>query len=143
MASVNKCIFIGNLGKDPESRSFSNGGTVCNFSIATTDKWKDKETGEPRERTEWINIAVNGRLAEIAQQYLKKGSPVYVEGSLRTRKWQDKEGNDRYTTEIVGHSIQLLGSKPESSSGQSQPRQTRPPVKESDGFDAIDDDIPF
>ncbi|MFM9978685.1 MAG: single-stranded DNA-binding protein [Sphingomonadaceae bacterium] len=100
--SLNKVMLIGNLGKDPETRSFQNGGKVCNFSIATSESWKDKNTGERREKTDWHNIAIfNENLVRIAEQYLKKGSKVYVEGALQTRKWQDQSGNDRYTTEVV------------------------------------------
>ena len=100
--SVNKVILVGNLGKDPETRSFQNGGKVCNFSLATSENWKDKNTGERREKTEWHSVAIfNENLVRIAEQYLKKGSKVYVEGALQTRKWQDQSGNDRYTTEVV------------------------------------------
>ena len=111
MASLNKVMLIGNLGRDPESRTFPNGGTVTNVSIATTEKWTDKQTGQPREQTEWHNLVFNGRLAEIAAQYLRKGAPVYIEGSVRTRKWQDKNGQDRYTTEIRVNQMQMLGKK--------------------------------
>src|SRR5499426_3952970 len=111
MASVNKVILIGNLGRDPEVRYMPEGGAVTNISIATTDTWKDK-SGERQERTEWHRVAFFGRLAEIAGEYLKKGSQVYVEGSLRTRKWQDKEsGQDRYSTEIRGDTMQMLGRR--------------------------------
>ncbi|MDM0044791.1 single-stranded DNA-binding protein [Variovorax dokdonensis] len=111
MASVNKVIIVGNLGRDPESRTFPSGGQVCNVRIATTDRWKDRQTGEQKELTEWHNVVFNDRLAEIAGQYLRKGSQVYVEGSLRTRKWTDKDGNERYTTEIRADSMQMLGSR--------------------------------
>lgn len=111
MASVNKVIIVGNLGRDPETRTFPSGGQVCNVRIATTDKWKDRQSGEPREHTEWHSVVFNDRLAEIAGQYLRKGSQVYVEGTLRTRKWQDKDGQDRYTTEIRGETMQMLGSR--------------------------------
>jgi len=111
MASVNKVILVGNVGVDPEVRSFPSGGQVCNVRIATTDRWKDRQSGEPKEVTEWHSVVFNDRLAEIAGQYLRKGSPVYVEGSLRTRKWTDKDGNDRYTTEIRATNMQLLGSR--------------------------------
>ena len=111
MASLNKVLLIGHLGRDPESRTFPDGGMVCNASIATTEKWTDKQTGQPREQTEWHNLVFNGRLAEIAAQYLRKGAPVYVEGSIRTRKWQDKNGQDRYTTEIRVMQMQMLGKK--------------------------------
>ena len=111
MASVNKVIILGNLGADPETRTFPSGGQVCNVRIATTERWKDRQSGEQKEITEWHNVVFNDRLAEIAGQYLRKGSPVYVEGSLRTRKWTDKDGNDRYTTEIRANTMQLLGSR--------------------------------
>ena len=109
MASVNKVIVVGNLGADPETRYLPSGEAVTNIRVATTDRWKDKASGEMKEATEWHRIAFFGRLAEIAGEYLKKGSQVYVEGSLRTRKWQDKDGNDRYTTEIVASDMQMLG----------------------------------
>ncbi|MDH4167256.1 MAG: single-stranded DNA-binding protein [Gammaproteobacteria bacterium] len=108
---INKVILVGNLGKDPETRYMPNGKAVTNFSIATSESWKDKQTGEQREQTEWHNIVMYDRLAEIAAEYLKKGSQVYVEGKLRTRKWQDKEGRDRYTTEINANEMQMLGSR--------------------------------
>ena len=111
MASVNKVIILGNLGADPETRTFPSGGQVCNVRIATTERWKDRQSGEQKEITEWHNVVFNDRLAEIAGQYLRKGSPVYVEGSLRTRKWTDKDGNDRYTTEIRANTMQLLGGR--------------------------------
>lgn len=111
MASVNKVILIGNLGRDPESRFLPSGEAVCNFSIATTEKWKDKASGEMKEATEWHRISMFGRQAEIAAEYLKKGSPVYIEGSLRTRKWQDKDGKDQYTTEVRADRMQLLGGR--------------------------------
>lgn len=112
MASVNKVILIGNLGQDPEVRSFPSGGQIANIRIATTERWKDRQSGEQKEHTEWHSVVFNDRLAEIAAQYLRKGSPVYVEGSLRTRKWQDQNGNDRYTTEVRGQTLQLLGGRP-------------------------------
>ncbi len=111
MASVNKVILIGNLGRDPETRYAPSGGAICNVRIATTRNWKDKATGEKREETEWHSVVFYDRLAEIAGEYLKKGRPVYVEGRLKTRKWQDKEGQDRYTTEIIATEMQLLGSR--------------------------------
>jgi len=111
MASVNKVILIGNLGRDPETRYTADGAAVTNITIATSDRWKDKATGEMKEATEWHKVAFFGRLAEIAGEYLKKGRPVYVEGKLRTRKWQDKEGQDRYTTEVIGDNMQMLGSR--------------------------------
>lgn len=111
MASVNKVIVVGNLGKDPETRYSPNGGAICNVRVATTRNWKDKATGEKKEETEWHSVVFYDRLAEIAGEYLKKGRSVYVEGRLKTRKWQDKEGQERYTTEIIATEMQLLGSR--------------------------------
>jgi len=111
MASVNKVIVVGNLGRDPEMRTFPSGDQVANVTVATTDRWKDKQSGEMREATEWHRIVFNGRLAAIAGQYLRKGSQVYVEGSLRTRKWTDKDGIEKYTTEIRADQMQMLGSR--------------------------------
>jgi single-strand DNA-binding protein len=108
---INKVILIGNLGADPETRAMPSGMTVANIRVATSESWKDKQSGESKERTEWHNVALFGRLGEIAGEYLKKGSKVYIEGSLRTRKWQDKQGNDRYTTEIIGNEMQMLDSR--------------------------------
>lgn len=133
MASLNKVQIIGNLGRDPETRSFPNGDQVANVTIATTDKWKDKASGEMREATEWHRVSFFGRQAEIAGQYLRKGSSVYVEGSLRTRKWTDKDGIEKYSTEIRADSMLMLGSKP----GGEQ-RQESAPAKSGDGFDDID-----
>lgn len=168
MASVNKVILVGNLGKDPEVRYMPNGEAVCNFSIATTDSWKDK-AGAKQERTEWHNIVMYRKLAEIAGEYLKKGRPVYVEGRLQTRKWQTKEGQDRYSTEIIADQMQMLGGRDgggaaasydggmdQSSSGASDYNQTpaaspaaKPaaasakPATSGSGFDDFEDDIPF
>ena len=154
---VNKVILVGNLGKDPESRYMPNGKAVTNFSVATSESWKDKQTGEQREQTEWHNIVMYERLAEIAAEYLKKGSQVYLEGRLRTRKWQDKEGRDRYTTEIIANEMQMLGSRGGGGAGggdfggggESRARPApagagggRAPVTES-GPGEFDDDIPF
>lgn len=142
MASVNKVIVIGNLGKDPETRYLPSGDAVTNISVATTDTWKDKQ-GQKQEHTEWHRIAFFGKLAEIAGEYLKKGSTCYVEGRLRTRKWQDKDGSDRYSTEIVADRMQMLGGRdrgePESpnASGGTRERPAR------GGFDEMDDDIPL
>ena len=149
MASVNKVIVVGNLGKDPETRFMPDGKAVCNFSVATTDTWKDKATGEKKEATEWHRISTFGRLAEICGEYLKKGSQVYIEGKLRTRKWQDKEGQDRYTTEIIADAMQMLGSR--SGMGGGEPREAREPAagesrpakKPAGQFQDMDDDIPF
>ena len=111
MASVNKVILVGNLGRDPETRYATSGSAICNITVATSRQWKDKTSGEKKEETEWHRVVFYDRLAEIAGEYLKKGRPVYVEGRLKTRKWQDKEGQDRYTTEIVAEEMQLLGSR--------------------------------
>ena len=168
MASVNKVILVGNLGRDPEVRSFPNGDRVANITIATTDKWKDKQTNEMKEATEWHRIVFNGRLAEIVEQYLRKGSQVYVEGSLRTRKWTDQSGVEKYTTEIRADQMQMLGSRQgmggpgaghDEGGGYEAPRQSAPasrpaapaprptpapaPSRAGSGFDDMDDDIPF
>jgi single-strand DNA-binding protein len=108
---INKVILIGNLGADPETRAMPSGTTVANLRVATSENWRDKQTGEQQERTEWHRVALFGRLAEIAGEYLRKGSQVYIEGSLRTRKWQDKQGNERYSTEIIGNDLQMLGGR--------------------------------
>src|SRR2546430_13165540 len=108
---VNKVILIGNLGADPETRAMPSGTTVANLRIATSESWRDKQSGEQQERTEWHRVALFGRLAEVAGEYLRKGSQVYIEGSLRTRKWQDKQGNERYSTEIIGNDLQMLGGR--------------------------------
>src|SRR5207253_5326089 len=121
---INKVIIIGNLGADPETRAMPSGTTVANLRVATSESWRDKQTGEQQERTEWHRVALFGRLAEIAGEYLKKGSQVYVEGSLRTRKWQDKEGQDRYSTEIRGDVMQMLGPR----AGSGEPREPREPA---------------
>jgi single-strand DNA-binding protein len=155
MPSVNKVILLGNLGRDPELRFMPNGDAVCNFSIATTDSWKDK-AGEKQERTEWHNIVMYRKLAEIAGEYLKKGSSIYVEGRLQTRKWQTKEGQDRYTTEVIADSMQMLGGRSNASqsdkSSDENFSQGSSPVKnhantsnESSptSFDEFEDDIPF
>ena len=153
MASVNKWIGIGNLGADPESRVTASGEAVCNISIACTETWRDKATGEKKEMTEWVRVGFFGKLAEIAGQYLRKGSQVYIEGSLRTRKWQDKNGQDRYTTEIRGDVMKMLGSRqdgdsaPRQQSAPQQPRTQQPSPQQSGGaqggFGAFDDEIPF
>ena len=151
MASVNKVILIGNLGRDPELKSMPSGQPVANFSIATSEKWKDKSTGETKEQTEWHNIIMFGKLAEIAGQYLKKGSSVFIEGRLQTRKWQDKTGQDRYTTEIIANEMKMLGSRGDQSGSQpaQQPRsQSNQDAINKATFDAqapagFDDDIPW
>ena len=144
MASVNKVIVIGNLGKDPESRYTASGDAVCNFSVATTESWKDKSTGEKKEETEWHRVSVFGKLAEICGQYLKKGSQVYIEGSLKTRKWADKDGQERYTTEIRCNQMKMLGGKTEGGNRQQQD-DIQPPAKDKPkpSFDDLGDDIPF
>jgi single-strand DNA-binding protein len=142
---INKVILVGNLGNDPDVRYTANGAAVSNISIATAESWKDKDTGEQQERTEWHRVVFFGRLAEIVAEYLKKGSQVYVEGRLQTRKWQDKDGNDRYTTEIVANEMQMLGSRSGAGSyEQSSPAPAHEPApagKPDDNF--VDDDIPF
>jgi single-strand DNA-binding protein len=155
MASVNKVILVGNLGRDPETRYLPSGEAVTNISVATTDSWKDKASGEKKELTEWHRVAFFGRLAEIAGEYLKKGSQVYIEGSLRTRKWQDKEGKDRYTTEIRADVMQMLGSRAGAGEPRGEPRGEPAPRPEGGAkpaaaakkpagkFDDMEDDIPF
>ncbi len=147
---VNKVILIGHLGRDPEVRYMPSGGAVANVTIATTEQWKDKQTGENQERTEWHNVVFYQRLAEIVGEYLKKGSQVYIEGRLRTRKWQDKEGRDRYTTEIIANDMQMLGSRgggtASYNSGQpaARPAASKPAAATAGGVDEdFDDDIPF
>ena len=155
MASVNKCIFIGNLGRDPEIRYMPSGDAMANFSIACTDSFKGK-SGEKQERTEWVRIVMFGKQAEIAGEYLKKGSSVYIEGRMQTRKWTNKEGQDQYTTEIVADRMQMLGGRSSGSNSfevmddeagsASQPRQQAPASSArpaSSSIDDIDDDIPF
>jgi len=172
MASVNKVILIGNLGRDPEVRYTANGGAICNLGLATTRTWKNKETGERQEETEWHRVVLYDRLAEIAGEYLKKGRSVYVEGRLKTRKWTDKDGVEKYTTEVVANEMTLLGSRNDNAGGGAgaagggdyadadagssapAPRRSAPPPrapapasrpapKSSTGFDDMDDDIPF
>ena len=143
MASVNKVIIVGNVGKDPEMRSFPDGGQVANITIATTDRWKDKQTGEQKEATEWHRVSFNGRLAEIAAQYLKKGSQVYIEGGLHTRKWTNKDGVDQYTTEIKAMQMQMLGGKQEGERLAPAKPPAVKPAPAGSGFDDMDDDQPF
>ena len=173
MASINKVILIGNLGRDPEVRYTPNGNAICNISVATTRNWKDKTSGDKVEETEWHRVVFYDRLAEIAGEYLKKGRPVYVEGRLKTRKWQDKDGKDVYTTEVIADQMQLLGGREgmggndaggdsgydqgggggrgesraapaaRSAPPTSRPAPTKPAPKSSTGFDDMDDDIPF
>lgn len=170
MASVNKVILIGNLGRDPETRYAPSGDAFCTITVATTDTWKDRQTGEKKEATEWHRVVFNGRLAEIAGQYLKKGRPVYIEGSLRTRKWTNKEGVEQYTTEIRADQMQMLGAREGGEAGgtrggddyaqrgddfqQQAPRNNRPAASPrqvpapsqppaANNFGDFDDDIPF
>ena len=147
MAAVNKVILVGNLGRDPETRYGSNGGAICNVSLATTRNWKDKASGERKEETEWHRVVFYDRLAEIAGEYLKKGRSVYIEGRLKTRKWADKDGVEKFTTEIVAEEMQLLGSRESndtassSSSGNSSAKPTA--RKPAPDLSTVDDDIPF
>ena len=143
---INKVILIGNLGADPEVRYMPSGGAVSNISMATSEQWKDKETGAQQERTEWHRVVFFNRLAEIVGEYLKKGSKIYIEGSIRTRKWTDKTGNDRYTTEIIGNEMQMLDRK-DGASTAARP-MTQAPAKPaaaapSKNTETFDDDIPF
>jgi single-strand DNA-binding protein len=151
---INKVILIGNLGADPETRAMPSGSTVANLRIATSESWRDKQTGEQQERTEWHRVALFGRLAEIAAEYLRKGSQVYIEGSLRTRKWQDKQGNERYSTEIVGNEMQMLGGRgggapAAAEGGGGRSAAAAPAYSEESGggtgsrSEEFDDDIPF
>jgi len=160
--SVNKVILVGRLGAEPESRAFPDGGSICNLRMATSESWKDKQTGERKERTEWHRVTLRNRLGEVAQQYLHKGSQVYIEGRIQTRKWQDQSGQDRYSTEIVGDSMTMLGGGGSSAGGssaydQSAPQQANNTASPqpaspsagpdygapSGGADYLDDDIPF
>jgi single-strand DNA-binding protein len=148
MAGINKVILIGNLGNDPEMRAMPDGTQVANITVATSEKWKDKQTGQPQEKTEWHRVVFFGKVAEIAGQYLKKGAKVYIEGSLQTRKWQDKQGQDRYTTEVKGRDMQMLDSKGGDSVAENVRRQQNAPASGSDGSAPMppqidDDDIPF
>lgn len=160
MASLNKVQIIGNLGRDPETRYLPNGDAVASLAVATTDKWTDKQSGEKREATEWHRVSFFGKLAEIAGQYLHKGSSVYIEGSIHTRKYTDKDGVEKFATEIKGQSLQMLGGRQEGQQGGGEPRQqgnaprqTAPQQRQqpaqrqqpqaNDGFSDMDDDIPF
>ena len=152
---INKVILIGHLGADPETRAMPSGMTVANLRLATSENWKDKQSGEQQERTEWHNVAMFGRLAEIAGEYLRKGSQVYIEGRLRTRKWQDKSGADRYTTEIVANDMQMIGGRGGAGgvAAGGEPRERSAPAESSatatagagagSGAEDFDDDIPF
>lgn len=151
--SLNQCSFIGNLGADPEIKEFSSGDKICNLRIAVSEKWKDKNTGERKERTEWVSIVINGALVGVAEKYLRKGSKIFIQGQMRTRKWQDRDGNDRYTTEVsvggMGGVLQMLDGKPDGERqvatdtarehGYSQKRDATPPAFPDD----LDDEIPF
>ena len=139
---VNKVIILVNLGADPDAKSMPSGNMVANFSVATSESWNDKDTGERQEKTEWHRVVFFGRLAEIADQYLKKGSQVYVEGKLQTRKWEDREGNERWTTEIVGSQLEMLGDRMSSGSNQSN-NMNQSTSKSNFSDDEFDDDIPF
>ena len=146
MASINRATIIGNVGRDPELRYSAAGAAVCNITVATSRNWKDKTSGEKVEETEWHRVVFYDRLAEIAGEYLKKGRPVYVEGRLKTRKWTDKEGVERYTTEIVAENMQMLGGRDdgERTAPPAQRQAPKPAPKSSaSGFDDMDDDIPF
>jgi single-strand DNA-binding protein len=151
---INKVILIGNLGADPETRAMPSGTTVANLRVATSESWRDKQTGEQQERTEWHRVALFGRLAEVAGEYLRKGSQVYIEGSLRTRKWQDKQGNERYSTEIIGNDLQMLGGRggaggagaaPVSAGAgsASAPSYAEESAGSGSRSEEFDDDIPF
>jgi single-strand DNA-binding protein len=149
---INKVILIGNLGADPETRAMPSGTTVANLRVATSESWRDKQTGEQQERTEWHRVALFGRLAEIAGEYLRKGSQVYIEGSLRTRKYQDKQGNERYSTEIIGNELQMLGGRAGAAAGSSAgaavaagaaPSHSEESGGGGSGREEFDDDIPF
>lgn len=155
--SVNKVILVGRLGAEPESRAFPDGGSICNLRLATSESWKDRQTGERKERTEWHRVVLRNRLGEIAQQYLHKGSQVYIEGRIQTRKWQDQNGQDRYSTEIIGNEMTMLDSRGSSAGGGydqgspamgSTPQPASPSAgpdygAPSGGADYLDDDIPF
>ena len=158
MAGINKAIIVGNLGKDPEVRYANNGSAIASITVATSEQWKDKSTGEKQEKTEWHRISAFGRLAEIMGEYLKKGSQVYIEGRIQTRKWQDKSGQDRYTTEIIANELQMLGSRgggggsmgggaPQSDFNQDVPQQQAAAPSSAPAAPApsndFDDDIPF
>ncbi len=140
---INKVILVGNLGADPDTRYMPSGSAVTNIRVATSESWKDKNTGDQQDRTEWHSVAFFGRLAEVAAEYLRKGSQVYLEGKLRTRKWQDRDGNDRWSTEVIASEMQMLGNRP----GSGAPAQAAAPAAVADAPPApspeFDDDIPF
>jgi single-strand DNA-binding protein len=145
MKGINKAIILGTLGQDPEIRYTANGAAIANLSVATNEKWKDKNTGQTQERTEWHKVVIFGKLAEICEQYLKKGASVYLEGKIQTKKWQDKSGNDRYSTEIVAHEMQMLGGRQEKPTGVPDFGAVEPEKKPDDagGDDFYDKYIPF
>ena len=143
MAGVNKVIVVGRLGSDPDTRYMPSGSAVTNVSVATSESWKDKETGEKQEKTEWHRVVFFNRLAEIASEYLKKGSQIYVEGRLQTRKWEDKEGNEKWTTEIVANQMQMLGERMSAGSSNNDRAPAQNTNKNDFANDDFDDDIPF
>jgi single-strand DNA-binding protein len=153
MSSLNKCLIIGRIGRDPEMRYMPDGSAICNFSVATSETWKDKTTGEKKEATTWHNVVMHRKLAEIAGQYLKKGGLVYIEGRLQTRKWQDKtSGHDRYSTEIIADEMKMLGGKPgdgqdapaaQEDSGSKAPSQPRQAQQKPSSFEDMEEDIPW
>lgn len=139
---LNQCSFIGRLGRDPETRYMQNGKAVANFSIAVGSSWKDKQTGDKKQQTEWVNIVAFDKLGEICSQYLRKGSQVFIQGAFKTRKWQDKEGKDRYSTEIVAQQMQMLGGKRSDVEQQSREEPASEKAEDAD-TDSFDDEIPF
>ena len=140
---INKVIIVGNLGADPDSRAMPSGNAVTNISVATSESWNDRETGEKQEKTEWHRVVFFNRLAEIAAQYLKKGSQVYVEGKLQTRKWEDKEGNERWTTEVVANQMQMLGDRMSNDMSNDNASSSQSSSNNDFSTDEFDDDIPF
>ena len=143
MKGINKVIIVGNLGADPDSRAMPSGNAVTNISVATSESWNDRDTGEKQEKTEWHRVVFFNRLAEIAAQYLKKGSQVYVEGKLQTRKWEDKEGNERWTTEVVGNQMQMLGDRMSNDMSNDNASSSQSSSDNDFSTDDFDDDIPF
>ena len=143
MRGINKVIIVGNLGADPDSRAMPSGNAVTNISVATSESWNDRETGEKQEKTEWHRVVFFNRLAEIAAQYLKKGSQVYVEGKLQTRKWEDKEGNERWTTEVVANQMQMLGDRMSNDMSNDNASSSQSSSDNDFSTDEFDDDIPF
>lgn len=153
MASLNKCLFIGNVGKDPDIRHMPSGDAIASFSIAVTEKWKEKGTGEAREATEWVRVSAFGKLAGIIEQYVKKGQSVYIEGKMKTREYTDRDGVKKYSTEIVADTLQMLGGKTQGQESEPPTRQAqaarqaaqqaRPQARPAPNFDNLDDDVPF